>query len=345
MMQPGNARDVDVTGEPESRLRPMKTEAMVDLSIVIVNWNVGQLLADCLRSIEQQLERVDLEVIVVDSGSSDGSPAMVQEAFPWVILLDCGENVGFPKGNNLGLAISRGRHVLLLNPDTVVLDDALQVMMDYLDAHPEVGLVGGQLLNVDGSVQSSRRRFPTLSTAVLESTWLEPYAPRSLLARYTMADAPEDQTTEVDWLVGACLMARREAVAQVGLMDEGYFMYSEELDWCRRFKTAGWRIVYLPEARIIHYVGKSSEQAVTRRHVNFQRAKLRYFYKFHGAAAGRLLRLVLILNYAWQLKLEAVKYLLGHKRALRKQRVGAYWQVLRTGLPPAGDSAGQLVGG
>jgi hypothetical protein len=282
---------------------------------------------------------VALEVIVVDSGSSDGSPAMVREQFSWVKLLDYRENVGFPKGNNLGLAASRGRYALLLNPDTVVVGDALPAMVDYLDKHPDVGLVGGQLLNADGSVQSSRRRFPTLATAAFESTWLQPFAPRRLLSRYTMEDVPEDATADVDWLVGACLMARREAIAQVGPMDEGYFMYSEELDWCRRFKEAGWRIVYLPDAQIIHYVGKSSEQAVTRRHVNFQRAKLRYFYKFHGAAAGRLLRLILLLNYAWQLVLEGGKYLVGHRRALRKQRVKAYWQVLGTGLPPAGGSA------
>jgi GT2 family glycosyltransferase len=294
------------------------------------------LLADCLRSIEGARGQTELEVIVVDSGSSDGSTTLVREEFPWVKLLDCRRNVGFPKGNNLGMMASSGRYVLFLNPDTVVLGEAMQVMVRYLEENPAVGAVGGQLLNADGSVQSSRRRFPTLATALFESTWLQPLAPKNVLDRYTMADRADEVITEVDWLVGACLMVRRQAIEQVGLMDEGYFMYSEELDWCRRLKQAGWRIVYLPASQIIHYLGKSSEQAVTSRHINFQRAKLRYFYKFHGQAAGRLLRLVLILSYLWQMKLEVAKYVLGHKRPLRQQRVRAYWQVLGSGLPPAG---------
>jgi len=311
-------------------------QSKLDLSIVIVSWNVRDLLTNCLRSIDVNRGGIQLEVVVVDSGSTDGTPQMLLADFPWVHLIDCRENVGFPSGNNLGLQRAQGRYLLLLNPDTVVLDDALTKMVAYLEDNPKVGVVGGKLLNPDGSVQSSRRRFPTLATAIFESTWLQPYAPRALLRRYYMNDIPDDQITDVDWLVGACLMVRREAIAQVGLMDEAYFMYSEELDWCRRIRSSGWRIVYIPDARIIHHVGKSSEQAATRRHVDYQRAKLRYFYKFHGPGAGFSLRVVLLLNYCWQILIESGKYLLGHKRELRRQRVQAYWQVLRTGLRPAG---------
>jgi GT2 family glycosyltransferase len=131
-------------------------------------------------------------------------------------------------------------------------------------------------------------------------------------------------------------MTRRAVVNEVGLLDPDYFMYSEELDWCRRIKTAGWRVVYLPAAKIIHHEGKSSEQAVTARHINFQRAKLRYFRKYHGFLVTLALRLFLLLNYIWQLALESVKGLLGHKKELRRQRVKAYWQVIRSGLRPAG---------
>jgi N-acetylglucosaminyl-diphospho-decaprenol L-rhamnosyltransferase len=196
--------------------------------------------------------------------------------------------------------------------------------------------VGAQLLNADGSVQSSRRRFPTLATAFFESTWLESLAPAALLARYYARDLPDDQTADVDWVTGACMMAPRTAVAAIGGLDEAYFMYSEELDWCRRFKDADWRVVYLPAAQIVHYVGKSSEQAVVARHINFQRAKLRYFRKYHSRLAAGLLRSFLLLNYFGQLVLEAVKGVLGHKRPLRRQRVRAYWAVLRSGLRPAG---------
>jgi hypothetical protein len=136
--------------------------------------------------------------------------------------------------------------------------------------------------------------------------------------------------------MGAALMVRRKVIDQVGLMDEAYFMYSEELDWCRRIKDAGWRVVYFPRAEIVHYEGKSSEQAVTARHINFQRAKLRYFRKYHGRPACALLRAFLLLSYAGQLLLEGAKGLLGHKRALRRQRVSSYLQVLKSGLRPAG---------
>lgn len=131
-------------------------------------------------------------------------------------------------------------------------------------------------------------------------------------------------------------MVPRRVIDRVGLLDEAYFMYSEELDYCRRIIEAGWRIVYFPKAKIIHHIGKSSEQAVTARHVNFQRAKLRYFRKFHGRFSEGLLRVVLLFNYLWQMGLEALKGLMGHKRPLRRQRIHAYWQVIRSGLRPAG---------
>lgn len=305
------------------------------LSIIIVNWNVRDLLRECLRSIDAGRGGLDVEVIVVDSASVDGSNEMVRAEFPWVRLIPCEENVGFPRGNNIGLVEARGDYLLLLNPDTVVLDDALAVLMTYLTTRLDVGAVGPMLLNPDGSIQSSRRRFPTLATGFFESTWLEGLVP-ALLRRYYALDLPDDATADVDWLTGACIMVPRAVYEQIGGLDEGYFMYSEELDWCRRIKEAGWRVVYLPRARIIHHVGKSSEQAVTARHINFQRAKLRYFRKYHGRGSAALLRAWLLANYAWQLALETLKGVLGSKRELRRQRARAYYQVLRSGLPPAG---------
>ena len=315
-----------------------------DVSIIVVSWNVCELLRACLQAIVRGRGTLDVEIIVVDSGSTDGSAAMVQQEFPWVQLVTCNENVGFPKGNNWGIARASGRHILLLNPDTEVQAGALPTMVDYLESNLEVGVVGPQLLNPDGSVQSSRRRFPTLVTAFFESTWLEGIAPAAVMHRYHTLDLPDDETADVDWLTGACLMVRRQVVDQVGGLDEGYFMYSEELDWCRRIKAAGWRVVYLPAARVLHHIGKSSEQAVTARHVNFQRAKLRYFRKYHGRVAAAALRVFLLAIYAWQLGLEAAKGLIGHRRRLRWQRVRAYWQVLRSGLGPAGYEDEQVKG-
>jgi len=272
------------------------------------------------------------EVIVVDNASTDGSVEMVREEFSDVHLIANAQNRGFPAANNQGVAVAQGRYVLLLNPDTEVLGDALVTMVAFADAHPDVGVLGPQLLDPDGSVQSSRRRFPTLLTAFFESTWLQPYAPRRLLERYYALDRSDDATQDVDWVKGAALMARREAVEQVGPMDEGFFMYSEELDWCRRFREAGWRVVYLPSARIIHHEGKSSEQVVAAKHIYFQSSKVRYFRQVHGRVIAEVLRLFLLGNYAWQLGLEGAKWLVGRKRSLRAQRIAAYWQVLRSKL-------------
>lgn len=306
---------------------------MPDLSVIIVSWNVRDLLRRCIHSILSHADaHVSLEVIVVDNGSTDGSPQMVEAEFPSVCLIANAENRGFTAGNNQGLAIAGGRTVFLLNPDAEVVGNALSTLVAFADAHHDVGVIGPQLRNPDGSVQSSRRRFPTLATALFESTWLQPVAPHRLLERYYVLDQPDEAVLDVDWVDGAALLARREAVERVGPLDESFFMYSEELDWCRRFRQAGWRVVYLPTAQIIHHRGKSSDQVVAARHVHFQTSKVLYFRKHHGALVAEFLRLFLLGNYVIQLAVESAKWLLCHRRPLRAQRIAAYWQVLRSGL-------------
>jgi GT2 family glycosyltransferase len=332
---------------------------MIDLSVVIVSWNVSGLLRRCLGSILGTARSeapgggpgtgsgaprpaLAVEVIVVDNGSTDGSVSMVREEFPSVRVIPNPDNRGFPAANNQGIAIARGRYAIILNPDTEVIDAALSTMVAYADAHPSVGVVGPQLLFPDGSVQPSRYRFPTLATAAFESTWLQPYAPRRILDQYYVRDQPDDVAHDVDWVRGAALMTRRETIEQVGPLDEGFFMYSEELDWCRRVRDADWRVVYLPDAQIVHHEGKSSEQAVAARHVNFQTSKVRYFQKHHGKLAGETLRFFLLGNYAWQIVIEGSKWLVGHRRDLRAQRLAAYSQVLGTGLRPGAHIVGNL---
>ncbi len=334
---------------------------MVDLSIVIVNWNVRELLRRCLDSILADEITTGgrpyvrcgqgnhgglplrtgghgvppvLQVIVVDNASTDGSAEMVRTEFPDVHLIANEDNRGFTAANNQGVAVAQGRYVLLLNPDTEVVGDSLSKLVAFADEHPDVGMVGPKLLNSDGSVQSSRRRLPTPATAFFESTWLEPCAPRRLLDRYYIQDRPDDVVQDVDWITGAAMLARREAIDEVGPLDEGFFMYSEELDWCRRFGEAEWRVVYLPAAQIIHHVGKSSEQAVPARHIHFQTSKVYYFRKYHGPLMAETLRWFLLCNYVWQIGVEGAKWLLGHKRSLRAQRIAAYRKVLRSGLRP-----------
>jgi GT2 family glycosyltransferase len=309
---------------------------MTTLSIVIVNHNVRELLRECLTSLQESLntgsQYIDCETIVVDSGSNDGSQAMIRKNFPYIQLLDPGANIGFSKGNNLGIAASTSEYVLLLNPDTKIMGNALHMLLAHLAKFPEVGAVGPQLLNADGSVQSSRRRFPTIFTALFESTWLQPLAPRWVTNHYYVLDRSDSQIQSVDWVTGAALMIRRAVIDQIGGMDEGFFMYSEELDWQKRIRLSGWKIQYVPEARLVHYGGKSSEQVPAQTHIAFQTSKIRYFRKYHGNMIARFMRMYLLTTYMAQVAIEYAKLLLRHRIDLRRARIATYRQVLQSGL-------------
>lgn len=312
-----------------------ETSSQIDLSIIIVSWNVADLLDACLHSIvvnQPSDSSLSLEVIVVDSASADDTVEIVREKYPFVRLFAESENVGFTRGNNIGFEVAQGRHILLLNPDTEIIGDALPKMVAYLDAHSDVGIIGSHTLNTDGTTQSSRRHFPTVALGFFESTWLESFAPKAMLDHYYVRNQPDDGIYDVDWVQGSALMARREVYEQIGGLDTDYIMFSEELDWCKRAKDHGWRVVYYGEAQIIHHGGKSTEQVVANKHIYFQQSKLRYFRKYHGRFVATTLRIYLLLNYVWQIALESIKSLLGHKRELRQKRIQAYWQVLRSGL-------------
>ncbi len=313
-----------------------------DLSIIIVSWNVADLLVDCLESIlygsvtvnADQItdENILIEIIVVDSASSDNTVEMLRRYFPEVKVLPQQENIGFTRANNIGLEVAQGRYHLLLNPDTLILGDALLRMVRYMDENPAIGIIGPYTLNTNGTLQPTRRRFPTVAVGFFESTWLQPFAPRQILNHYYMADAPLLATHDVDWVQGSALMARAEVYAQIGGLDAGYIMYSEELDWCRRAKEAEWRIVFVCSVQIIHHGGQSTQQISARRHIHFQESKLRYFHKYHGRGVVFALRVFLLSNYLMQIGVEGLKGLLGSKRDMRRQRIREYWQVIRSGL-------------
>lgn len=319
---------------------------VIDLSIVIVSWNVADLLAQCLHSIQSSPVRIvdtqrqimtnadtdypTVDVIVVDSASQDNSVTMLREQFNWVHLITSAENIGFVRSNNLGLAVAQGQTLMLLNPDTEILDDALPQMLNVLNSDSKIGIVGPHTLNADRTHQSSRRRFPTLKTAVFESTWLENFAPQQLMDEFFVRELPDTDTYPVDWVQGSALMLKREIYDELGGLDEQYIMYAEEMDWCKRAKDAGWQVYYVGSAYVTHYGGQSTIQVQTRSQVHFQHSKLRYFQKYHGRGTAFILRLVLILNYGWQLIIESLKWLIGHKRPLRATRIGAYWIVIRS---------------
>jgi hypothetical protein len=301
---------------------------MIDLTLIIVSWNVRDFLAACLDSVQANAGDLNYEIIVVDSASADGTIEKVRERYSWVKLLPQESNVGFTRGNNIGLRAAQGRYLMLLNPDTEVIGDALPRMVRYMDEHAKVGIVGPRTLNSDGSTQSTRRRFPTLLTAIFESTWLQKFAPRRLLDHFYVRDIADSDIADVDWVQGSALMTRREVYQQIGGLDEQYVMFSEEMDWCKRAKQAGWRVVYIGDAQIIHHGGKSTEQVSALKHIYFQHSKLRYFRKFHGWMAAFALRVFLVLSYMQQLIFEALKGLIGHKRDLRRERVRVYRQVI-----------------
>ncbi|BCX02979.1 MAG: glycosyl transferase [Candidatus Roseilinea sp.] len=308
------------------------------IAVLIVSWNVRELLRACLLSLQRYpATSHEQSIIVVDNASGDGTLEMLYRDFPEVCVVANPTNRGFTGGNNDGLrkidSILDPDFILLLNPDTEVTPGALDALLACAEAHPQAGVIGPQLRYPDGDVQSSRRRFPTFWTALFESTWLQPIAPRAVLDHYYVRDRRDDEACEVDWVVGAAMLVRREAYRQVGGLDEhNFFMYSEELDWCRRIKAAGWQVLYEPRARVVHHEGKSSAQVSAQRMIYFNTSKVRYFAKHHGRLQATALRLVLLGMFAWQWALEGAKWLAGHRRALRAERMRAYARVLRSGL-------------
>lgn len=305
------------------------------LSVILVSRDTRALTLRCLEAVGRSLAGagVPWETILVDNASGDGTVDVVRAAFPDVRIIEAGGNRGFAAGCNLGLRAADGRAVLFLNPDTEPVDDALPRLLATLEADPTLGLVGPALRYPDGTPQSSRRRFPTPLTPFLESTLIQRYWSRNrVLDHYYLVDRPDDVRQDVDWLSGACLLARWEALAAIGGFDEGFFMYSEELDLCARLRAAGWRIAYEPAATVIHHEGASSAQAVPYRHLNFNTSKVRFYRRRYGVLYGEILRTFLLLTYVIQLGQEGAKWLFGHRRELRRQRIGTYWLVLRSGL-------------
>jgi GT2 family glycosyltransferase len=250
---------------------------MLDLAVVIVSYNTRELLRGCLRSLEAD---APTEIWVVDNGSTDGTRELVREEFPAVHLLCPEENLGFAAGNNLALARTNAGAVCLLNPDTVVHGRALTTLVRFLEQRPDAGVAGPQLLNPDGSFQHSAFRFPGLAQAFLD---LAPLHPRLLASRLNgRYRQGGDRPFEIDHPLGACMVVRRAAIEQVGLLDPAFFMYCEEIDWCWRMKRAGWRIFMVPSARVTHYGGQSTQQLREPMFIELYRSRLLLYDRYHG---------------------------------------------------------------
>lgn len=260
-----------------------------DLSIITVNWKVADLVGELLGSIEANREGLSIEIFVIDNDSDDGIESTVaafrqRSAIP-IALIQNERNLGFAAANNQAIRRTSGRVVALLNPDTRVTKGALKRMVDWMDAHPHAGIAGPKLLNPDGSTQPSVRRFPGLldqSMILLKAHRLWPDAPP--LNRYRATDFDETKEQDVDQLMGAALFVRREVFEDIGLLDEAFFIWFEEVDFCKRAKDAGWRVVYVPSAAVRHQGGASFAKAMTlRKQRYFTSSLLTYFRKHRGA--------------------------------------------------------------
>jgi N-acetylglucosaminyl-diphospho-decaprenol L-rhamnosyltransferase len=275
----------------------------VELSVVIVSWNVRELLGRCLASIEAHSPGVPYEVWVVDNASADGSGAMVRARFPGVRLIENGENVGFAAANNQAIREAGGRYLVLLNPDTEVRAGALRALVEFLEDHPRAGAAGARLLNGDGSLQASCHPMLTPGRELWRLLFLERIWRR---ATYRMERWDVRAPRRVEAIKGACLALRRAALDEVGLLDEGYFMYSEEVDLCYRLAQAGWELWWVPQAEVVHHEAGSTRQAAEAMYVQLYRSKVEFYRKTRGEASARRFKGAVRLAYGPRLVATAV---------------------------------------
>lgn len=283
----------------------------MDLSAVVVTYHSRDCIADCLRSLERARGRLAMEVLVVDNASADGTPEVAQAAAPRARVVGTGGNLGYAKAVNRGIRESTGEFVLVLNPDCVVEPGALEALVGWLRAHPKCAIAAPRIKNTDGTVEYSARSFPTHLTFLFNryslATRLWPGNPWS--RRYLLSDWDHASDRSVDWVSGACMCVRRAAVEQVGGMDEFYFMFNEDVDWCHAMKRAGWSVDFVAAAEVTHHIGASKGRVADRVILERHRGMIHYFRKYHRtnpvvealAAAFILLRARLMLAAnAWR---------------------------------------------
>jgi len=249
----------------------------MDITIVIVNWNTKTLLRNCLKSVYQTVKEIPFEIIVVDNASHDGSVAMIAQEFPDVSVIENKENRGFGAANNQAFAVMKGRYALLLNTDAVLTKNAVHELFVFMENHEEAAMTGGQLLNHDGSRQNSIANFPTIFTLLMNASILEYLFPN----KYPSKRYDHKDPIEVESVIGACMLVRKEAMDEVGIFDERYFFFFEETDWAYQMSAAGWKIFHVPSAIIYHLQGKSIGRNVRSR-IEFYRSRYTFFRKWRG---------------------------------------------------------------
>ena len=303
----------DLMSRPEV-YESINEESDLDLSIVLVCWNNKEYLDPCLKSLYETGMKNSFDVIVVDNGSTDGSQQMLAEKYPDVKIIQNVENVGLGKASNQGIEATKGRYVLLLNNDTIVDGASFDVMVDFLNENPKAGAVGGKIFNPDGTVQTCYNYFSTFQEEFLIATRLG-----KLLRPGYPAIVNAEEVKSVDWITSACLMVRRSALDEVGLLDDEYFIYGDEADLQYRIKAADWGIYYLPQATIIHYGGKSMTRWPRRRMV--YRGKMLFYKKNYGPVQAFLLRLMLAFLSIMKLGMWSLIFIIPAKRDMANKEL------------------------
>jgi GT2 family glycosyltransferase len=276
---------MDTDRSTDLRSVPARAEDLLtgaDLSVCIVTYRARVLLRDCLVSLFKNTHRAPLEVVVVDNGSNDGLVEMLQEEFPEVRLICNKDNLGYTRPMNQALRAAGGRYLLQLNPDTLVLPEALDRLVEFLEGHPEVGICGPKVLNRDLTLQKPCRRGESRPWAVISYfTGLDRIFPKSRhFGEYLMSYMPEDETHAVAGVSGSCMLIRREVIQKIGYLDERFFAYQEDADYCLRARQAGWKVFYVPSARIIHYGGMGGSRVQPYRSIyEWHRSYYRYYRK------------------------------------------------------------------
>jgi GT2 family glycosyltransferase len=280
------------------------------LSIVIVTWNCKMFLRECLESLAKFRDDPSTEIIVVDNDSGDGTPELIRKCYPEVSLVESGANLGFAKGTNMGLRASSGQYLCLVNPDVRVLEGCIDKMLVYMRQHPKIGLLGPRMLCADGTSARSCMGEPTLWNLFCRALALDALFPGSkLFGGFLMFYFDRDRIAQVDILNGWFWMTRKEAVEHVGFLDQTLFMYAEDLEWSKRFRDAGWEVVYFPEAEAIHYGGAASARAPVRFSVEMQRANYQYWQKNHGRLSRMAYLVIMLLHQMLRLAGFAVLWL------------------------------------
>ncbi len=261
---------------------------MVDISVIIVNWNTRDILMDCLNSINKTVTDIDLEIYVVDNNSADGSQVAVKKRFPDVKLIENETNTGFAHANNQALKIMNGRFAVLLNSDAVLKENAVKKLLAFMTSTPSVGIAGVQLLNDDGSRQNSIDNFPSTETEVFNKSILRLFFP----GKYPSKSMNYQNPIEVDSVIGACMIVRKEAIDEVGAFDEDYFIFLEETDWCFRMYKKGWKVYHVPDAEVFHLSGHSKKKTPWRSQIEYYKSLYKFFRKNRTPASYLTIRIL-----------------------------------------------------